>query len=283
MHVSSGLGIVVRRKGLHPGTYFVGWVARPGCGTREAFGAGRMVSVVALASDDLRFGVPLYTVTDAARALDVPASTFATWARGYLRRPKGRPEVRGDAMITALLAAPGQASVPFVGLAEGLVLAAIRRAGVPMQRVRPALEVLQRELGIEHALASQRLYTDGAEVLFDFGASAAGDAALVSQLVVVRNGQRVFAEVVASYLHRVDYDPVHGYASLIRVPAYAGEVVCDPRRSFGRPIFVHGGARVGDVLGRFQAGESLDELSGEFGVPLPDLEDALRAASRRAA
>ncbi|MFN0026453.1 MAG: DUF433 domain-containing protein [Acidimicrobiales bacterium] len=235
------------------------------------------------AAHDLRFAVPLYTVAEAARALDVPATTFATWVKGYVRHPVGRSEVRGAPVVTALPAAPGEASVPFVGLAEGLVLAAIRRAGVPLQRVRPALAVLQRELGVEHALASRRLYTDGAEVLFDYGVSSAVDAGFVAQLVVVRNGQRVFAAVVASYLQRVDYDPADGFAALIRLPAYAGEVVCDPRRSFGRPIFLRGGARVDDVLARFQTGESLDELSGEFGVPLADLEDALRAASRRAA
>ncbi|MDE0116455.1 MAG: hypothetical protein OXT07_07535 [bacterium] len=41
------------------------------------------------------------------------------------------------------------------------------RSGVPMQRVRPMLDGLQRQMGIDHALASQRLYTDGAELLFD--------------------------------------------------------------------------------------------------------------------
>jgi hypothetical protein len=61
--------------------------------------------------------------------------------------------------------------VPFVGLAEGMMLAAIRQAGVPLQRIRPALVRLSEELGIEHALASRALYTDGAEVLYDFAES----------------------------------------------------------------------------------------------------------------
>lgn len=30
-----------------------------------------------------RFRTPLYTVREAARYLDVPVSTFATWAHGY--------------------------------------------------------------------------------------------------------------------------------------------------------------------------------------------------------
>jgi uncharacterized protein (DUF433 family) len=69
---------------------------------------------------------------------------------------------------------------------------------------------------------------------------------------------------------------------LIRVPGYH-DVVCDPLRSFGRPIFTRGGVRVEEVLSRFQAGESIDELTAEFGVTVGDIEDALRVASRRAA
>jgi uncharacterized protein (DUF433 family) len=166
-----------------------------------------------------------------------------------------------------------------------MVLAAIRETGVPMQRIRPALLALQREIGLDHALASSRLYSDGAEVLFDFAEAnpASSAAAPARELVAVRSGQRVFTEVIRDYLTRIEYGP-DGYASLINLPGYrAGEVVADPTRSFGQPIFVHGGARVTDVMDRFQAGESLNDLADDFGVPVEDLEDALRVASRRAA
>jgi hypothetical protein len=36
-----------------------------------------------------------------------------------------------------------------------------------MQRIRPAINALHRELGLEYALASQRLFTDRAEILYD--------------------------------------------------------------------------------------------------------------------
>ncbi len=236
------------------------------------------------AESDARFDVPLYTLAEAARALDVPASTFATWARGYVRRPPGRTPVKGAAVVTAFDAPAGEPSVPFVGLAEGMVLAAIRRSGVPLQRVRPALDALAREIGVAHALASKALYTDGAELLFDYSqhaSSAEADAA--SELVVVRSGQRVFRDVIEEYLRRIEYAP-DGYARLIRLPAYErSEVVVDPTRAFGQPIFIHGAARLSDVLERFWVGDDIETLSAEFGVPAAEIEDALRAASRRAA
>lgn len=236
--------------------------------------------------DPIRFALPLYTIADAARIVGVPASTLASWAQGYVRRFPNRADVAGSPIITHLQShGQRQPTIPFVGLAEALVLAAVRKSGVPMQRIRPALRQLQTDIGLDHALASRKLYTDGAELLFDYGEhhSDSEEARLVRNLVVVRNGQRVFVEVIEAYLSRIQYAP-DGYAALIRVPAYEhAEVVADPTRAFGSPIFERGGVRVDDVLERFWAGEPLDELSGEFGVPVDQLEDVLRVASRRAA
>jgi uncharacterized protein (DUF433 family) len=157
--------------------------------------------------------------------------------------------------------------------------------GRPLAADPPGTEGLDHNIGLEYALASRALYTDGAEILYDY-AETVGDspeARSARELVVVRHGQRVFAEVVEDYLHRIEYAP-DGYARLIRLPQYRrAEVFADPVRSFGQPIFGHGGARVADALQRFWAGDDLEIVSQEFGVPIADLEDALRVASRRAA
>lgn len=84
--------------------------------------------------------------------------------------------------------------------------------------------------------------------------------------------------MVEDYLRHIEYG-ADGYAAMIHLPAYRhAEVVADPSRSFGAPIFERGGAKVDDVLKRFWAGEALDELSAEFGVPVDQLEDVLRGS-----
>ena len=232
-----------------------------------------------------RFGTPLYTVAEAARYLDVPDSTFRSWTHGYHRRSSDRAEVSGAPILTTVARTAAQGPViPFIGLAEGLVLTALRRSGVALQRIRPALSRLAADFGLEHALASRRLYTDGAEVLFDYADDEdPGTARAVRSLVVVRNGQRVFNEVVEAYLQRVEYGQ-DGYPRLIELPAYAvAKVVVDPDRGFGQPIFRRGGARLEDALAMFRAGESLETVADEYGIPLNQLEDAARIATRPAA
>jgi hypothetical protein len=78
----------------------------------------------------------------------------------------------------------------------------------------------------------------------------AGESA--RELVVVRNNQRVFTEVVERYLRRIDF-AADGYAQLIRLPQYRlSEVTVDPDHEFGRPRFVHGGSAVDNVIDLFR-------------------------------
>jgi uncharacterized protein (DUF433 family) len=219
--------------------------------------------------------MPLYTVAEAARFLGVPASTFTTWARGYRRRPPGRPEVVGAPVLTSVSAGRREPIVPWIGLAEGMVVAAFRKAGVSMQHLRSAVVVLEKEFGLPHALASRRLYTDGANVLYDY-AEHEGDEEL-AHLTVVASQQRVFAEVVKDYLQRITYGE-DGWAALLTSPATPTAIVsADPLHAFGQPRFLRGGARVEDVIDRWRAGERLRDLQEEFQVPAEDIEDYLRA------
>lgn len=232
------------------------------------------------------FATPLYTLAETSRYLGVPVSTARNWAHGYRHRSTVRPDVTGDPVLTLVPPmGPGSARVPFIGLAEGVVLTAIRRQGVPLQRIRPALVQLEKELGVAHALANGKLFTDGAELLYGYAESRArfDDGAAARELVVIRNGQRVFNEVVESYLRRIEFGP-DGYARLIRLPGYrVAEVVVDPERGFGQPVFARGGARLEDALALFRAGEPLDVVADEFGVPQEELEDAVRVALPAAA
>ena len=217
--------------------------------------------------------MPRYTVAEAARFLGLPASTLGTWSRGYVRRPAGRPVVYGAAIVTSVPADPGSPTIPFAGLAEAMVLVAFRRSGVSLQHIRRAVDVLSSQMQIEHALASRRLYSDGAVILFDY-ADRQGDEELAGLTEVV-SGQRVFSSVVSDYLKRIEYadDP---WAVRVTSPATARPVVlADPQRAFGQPIFVAGAAPVDSVESRIKAGERLDEVAEDFGVPPEDVAEYL--------
>lgn len=231
---------------------------------------------------DVRFAVPLYTMAEAARYVRVPSSTFRAWAKGYEVNAEPGRRVSGAPVITALPADRGQPSIPFVGLAEGLVLAAFRKAGVSLQHIRQAVPVLKAEVGLDHALASHRLYSDGAVILYDYANSRASDAEAAEDLAGVTrvvDNQRVFADVVRDYMQRITYGD-DGFAIALSVP-YGGNGLLRirPEQAGGRPLFVRGRAPLDAVLGRWRAGERMDDIAKDYEIPRDDLEDAIRVAA----
>jgi uncharacterized protein (DUF433 family) len=221
---------------------------------------------------DPRIAKGVFTLRESALYLGLPNSTLHSWAHpGKGRKP----------LITSFASGRREAKVPFIGFAEAYVLSAFRRAGVPMQRIRPAVNVLASEIGVDHALASERLYTDGAEVLYDYAAQREDEDLL--ELTVVRTGQKQFSDLVKDYLKRINYGK-DGWVTELQLPTYEhARVIVNPRRGFGLPLVVHGGARVEDLVDRFVAGDAVADIADDFAVPELEVEDVIRVATRAAA
>lgn len=152
------------------------------------------------------------------------------------------------------------------------MLSAFRRAGVPLQRIRPSLDALRARFG-PHALASEQLFTDGVEVLWNEAAKGSPEEIEAMRLLVPRSNQYVFNEVVAQYLHRISFSD--GYARLIRLQGYGdADVVLDPMRGYGRPIFDQAGVSVENLFGAIRAGDSVEDTAADYGLNPAQLRNA---------
>ncbi len=233
--------------------------------------------MLTLATEDIRFTVPLYTSAEAARYLGIPASTFLTWVKGHRREFRDRPPVTGEPLVTGFdPERPGGASIPFGGLAEGMFLSAMRRAGVPLQQIRPALDLVRTKLGVVHALASRRLYVAGAQLLGEVSAAGKLDQEArhgARDLIVLRNGQYVFRQVIEQYLRHITYDDT--YACRILLPRYeVAEIAADPEINFGKPYFTHTGTPLHVVRDLLQAGETVEAIADDFDLPIGQVTEA---------
>lgn len=210
---------------------------------------------------------PMYSQAETAHIVGATTSTVQRWLTGYsvdgrLRRP----------LVDSARTGRGF-TVPFVGLAEVFVLNAFRKAGLPMQRIRPAVDILKKEIGLEHALANDQLVTDGAEILLD---SQDPDD---RRLIVVRNGNAVFNEVVSDYLQSISFGDF-GYATSLLLPQYPHlKVRVDPRMNGGRPSLVERGVAVDDVLNRVRAGEEPRLVADDYGITHEDVLNLNRLAA----
>ena len=200
-----------------------------------------------------------YSVAEAARLLGVPRTTLHDWTRP-LRNGRGEwgPLVRRG---------PGRWSLSFLSLVEGFVLSAVRAAGVAIPRVRPALEFLRGEIGLEYPLASRRLAEEGAGILHRFEGDARS-AAAVGRLVEVAGGRARFRPVVDGMLRRLEYKREHAYQMGLEIPG----VIVRPGYGIGRPIFEAGECLVTSVLNRYDDGESMEDLVRDFKVPAEHIQ-----------
>ena len=219
-----------------------------------------------LASDDPR-SVPLFTISEAAKYLGLNYTTLRSWVRPDAGKP----------LVYSFPKEGNYASIPFVGFAEAFVLAAAKRAGLRPQNVRAGIEAIRKDVGLDYALATKRLWMDKVELLL-----AEHDPDVREDLLVARNRQLAMREAVEHELQLITYgrDDV---AETIQLPIFKKtKVIVDPTEAFGQPIVERTGTRVRDVLALFWADEEIKDIAYDFDLKVDEVEDLIRAQTKPA-
>jgi uncharacterized protein (DUF433 family) len=103
---------------------------------------------------------------------------------------------------------------------------------------------------------------------------------------VTQDGQLQMADVIRDRLKRVVRDPSGVPEKIVLFAApdskRGADVIIDPRLSFGRPVLDGYGLRTSILAERFQAGEKIEELAKDYGVPAEAIENAIRCEPRAA-
>ncbi|MEK6592056.1 MAG: DUF433 domain-containing protein [Pseudomonadota bacterium] len=211
--------------------------------------------------------IPAYTIAEAAGYLRLPKSTLRAWMLG---------QQRFRSVID--IADRQEKRLSFINLVEVFVLAGIRREhSIPLPKVRKAMEYLRRTFKTRRPLAEEQFETDGVELFVEkFGAL----------IGATQDGQLQMREIIRDRLKHVLRDPKGVPEKIVLFPARGisvkGDVVIDPRLSFGRPVLDGYGLRTAILAERFYAGETLEDLAKDYGVPSEAIQNALRCEPRAA-
>jgi uncharacterized protein (DUF433 family) len=155
----------------------------------------------------------------------------------------------------------------FNNLVEANVLAALRHEHrISMQRVRRAVEAARALLGVERPLLLD-LQAGLGEIFVERGGEL---------LSLTRSGQLALRDILESYLRRVDRDesgmPVRFWPP-VGEKTKADWVALDARVAFGAPAV--GGVETRVLAWRYNAGEELNELAEDYGLPLEAVREAV--------
>jgi uncharacterized protein (DUF433 family) len=217
---------------------------------------------------------PAYPVAEAAHYLGLPTSTLRAWCLGQTYR--GR---RGDVrQFRPLIQLDGKRTegLSFLNLVEGHALAAIRRKHhIPLPKARKAINYVQKELGIDRPLASDRFITNGIDLFVNF----------LGELINVSHaGQTEMKDFMRAYLERVVHDrqglPIKLYPFTRRGDVLTGKVPApvemDPRVAFGRPVLVGRAVPTAILADRFKAGDTISDLANDYETSTQAIEEAIR-------
>jgi uncharacterized protein (DUF433 family) len=207
----------------------------------------------------------MYTEAAAARLLGVAQGTLNYWLeggerRGKVYRPVIRVEPRGD-----------RAAVTWAEFIEAGLLREYRRThNVPMGELRAFIDVVRERYGMPYPLADLRPFVSGRELL----SRAQEDSGLAAEFCLVAEvrGQYVLTSPADSFVRRVTWE---GETAAEWRPHAdpLSPVRMNPDVRFGRPA-VHG-ISTEALWEHEQAGENVEEISEEFGVPPESVRWAL--------
>ena len=219
--------------------------------------------------------LPCYGVPETARILRLPVRTLYSWVRG---QPNFKPIITPAQNEPLLLS--------FVNLVEAYVMGIIcRRYGFSFQGMRKSLEYVRKELGIksEHILADQVFQTNGLDLYIEHQ----------DQFVNIHRRKGQFGlKDLKGYFQRIERDPkglavrLFPFTRSGKAPDEPKSIMIDPEISFGRPVLSKTGIPIEIIWERYQAGESIPQLSKDYERPPNEIEEAIRCENeirRRAA
>ncbi|ORW08427.1 hypothetical protein AWC15_18760 [Mycobacterium lacus] len=223
---------------------------------------------------------PVYGFGQVDHILGLKAGTSVRWIDGYRRAgrdypPVIRPERTGEEIVT------------WGEFVEARLLAEYRDAGVPLIRMRPAVEKLREELNTRYPLTSAKTWVDvaGRELVRKVQDAVGLDRRL---LIVVRNDQQMldWSAPAQEFAGSLEWEDVgRGRAkrqevTSLRPDPAIRDVVVNPLQRFGEPSTR--GVPTEVIRELYVAGDPIEMIAELYQLPRELVEAAVRYELRAA-
>jgi uncharacterized protein (DUF433 family) len=220
---------------------------------------------------------PVYGFGQVDHILRLTPGTARRWIDGYKRGGRTYdPVVR--------VVSTGAESVTWGEFVETRLLSEYRNAGVPVVRMRPAVERLREELNTVYPLASAKtwLAAGGRELVLKVQDAVGLERRL---LIVVRTGQGVldWSREADEFLRSAEWtaNDSGGQVRALRPVADIEDVRIDPLQSFGEPVVR--GVRTDVIAELVRAGDTPEMIAELYELPRSVVDAAVRYELQRAA
>lgn len=227
-----------------------------------------------------RRDVPRYGIEEAARCLGMSAATLDSWVNG-----RKYPTASGQRFFKPLIELPASGCLSFYNLVEAHILLSTRKKHkVEMPSIRRAIDYVRKTYPSAHPLLSENFLTDGKDL---FIKKIEGPKGQEQTINVSSWGQLGLGPILDFYLRRIERDDKGWPIKLFPIRmTWSGELTTDPPRvvvidpavSSGRPVVNGTGVMAEVIFGRFNTGEGIESIAADYGLTVPQIEEAIRYA-----
>jgi uncharacterized protein (DUF433 family) len=228
----------------------------PGCQSNKA--KRPMTTLVSERTDEpwrRRLYLPAYQVGEAARYAQISAQTVVAWHK--LEK-------------ATLTQREKRAALTYYQLIEVAVVAAFRKAGVSLKRIRAAREYVAHILRSDHPFAEYRFKEEARHLWLD---AEQIDLEPGTVLQADQEGQLAWDTVIGR-LREFEYEHDEGIVLKWHVAGIGKPIIIDPRIAFGTPTV--SGTPTWVIKGRWDAGESDSDIADDFQIKKEEVREALK-------
>ena len=207
-----------------------------------------------------RLYLPAYQVRDAARYAQSSVQTVGYW------------HYHEAGLGPALPGRKHRQPLSYLQLVEVAFVATFRALDVSLQRIRRAHSYAAQRFQSEYPFADYKWQTEGKHLLLNL--KLVERETLFDDLVIIgdMHGQEAWQPMLGARFAQFDYE--QDLAVIWHVAGTESRVAIDPRVAYGAPTVL--GIPTWTIRGRYIAGESIDDIEDDFGIPGEQIEDALR-------
>jgi uncharacterized protein (DUF433 family) len=216
-------------------------------------------------------GRGIYSIPDAAIILDIPVVRVRTWVNKYWEM-EFLGELKTDERYT--WGKQREKALHFLTLIEIIAVNSFREIGVSFSKIKLAHELLANLLSTPYPFAHAELMSDGKRIFYGIDTSL---------LEIDRKQQLYFADLVAPYCKKIDFQEKTKLAERYWPLGKDHNIVVDPHHSFGQPVITGTNTTAEAVINMLRAGDSPGLIASVYELNQKDVEDVQAFMKRSAA
>jgi uncharacterized protein (DUF433 family) len=221
---------------------------------------------------------PSYPIAEASRLVGISNGRIARWLRGYeyTYEVASGTEIRGGSQEPVVQRTVSEESsyVTFLELIDLLYVKKFLDKNFSLYHIRKLLNDARKYTNIPH-FASSRFLAYGNKIFLDQKKSSKGS----NLIALLTGGQFAFREIIEQIGDKIDFENITGYelASRLYPLGKNGDIVIDPRISFGKPTIIGYRITTSNIYDTFLGeNKEIKNISKWYKIPAGKIASAVR-------